>query len=259
MPSCTNRRFRGCYTPYTADSRGREERESGSTKESRLRKLQEELRDALLKPSEGHNFRGIPSTGSKTARARIIYHELKEISNREERREAEKERAFLEELNRLHRRRFAKPEKHEDNGEHGKDKESDPPSTGYARKPPRAEPPRELDVIEIHQAYDAKWEHLKRSQQHHTLDFHQIPWPVYSNSVYAPEQVDTVAVKTFFAHPLRREDKSLKAELLRWHPDKFKSLTLPQVRKDKQMAVLETANRVLDCLLSLRGDNRSKK
>ncbi|KAJ3556074.1 hypothetical protein NM688_g2228 [Phlebia brevispora] len=258
MPARTNRQFKGRYTPYTASSRGREEHESGGLKESRLRTLQRELGDALLKPYEGYSLRGIPS--SKTTRARMIYHELREISNREERREAEKQRAILEKLNRLHKTRFGEPEKDNSSRRYdGRNEDRNPPLAGGPRKVTRPEPQRELNATEIHQAYDAKWEQLKRSKQHLTLNFHQIPWPVYANLVSAPEQVDHAALEAFFAHPLRRGDKSLKAELLRWHPDKFKSLTLPQVRQDKQKVVLETAKRILDCLLSLRRNNRSRE
>ncbi|KAI0725721.1 hypothetical protein C8Q72DRAFT_784959 [Fomitopsis betulina] len=91
--------------------------------------------------------------------------------------------------------------------------------------------------------YEQKWAELKSQQPQPPIASPAMPWPVFC-PVSKPENITYEGVKAFILHPLRLRTsgggslrKSVMAELLRWHSDKFDQMALPKVRPgDRELA-----------------------
>ncbi|KZS86601.1 hypothetical protein SISNIDRAFT_420711 [Sistotremastrum niveocremeum HHB9708] len=113
-------------------------------------------------------------------------------------------------------------------------------------------------IIDAFQDYVARWQGLNA---HTTIRFATIPWPVLNDKlVTSPEQLTSTLIAAFLLSPHHSGDKSrkdrIKAELLRWHPDRFEGRYLAKVvesdKENVKAAVGEVA-RCLSDLLSMEG------
>ena len=99
--------------------------------------------------------------------------------------------------------------------------------------------------------YDSSWTSLKERP---VLYFRTMPWPV-SRAPSTPEDLTTNAICAFVLSPAHSTDKSnrdrLKAELLRWHPDRFESKWLTKVDEADKDTVRRAAGQVVRCLNEL--------
>lgn len=108
--------------------------------------------------------------------------------------------------------------------------------------------------------YERKWEALKGDTE--IIFFQQVPWPILTDLLH-PDQLDVADIRNFIAHeaylrlpgmegkPLRER---IKAEMLRWHPDKFEARVLPKVEPTHRQAVKATADKVVRMLTHLMRD-----
>lgn len=103
--------------------------------------------------------------------------------------------------------------------------------------------------------YDAAWNALKNDNFEipQPIHFVQIPWPVLAHTT-RPDQITYAAVEKFLFHPLR-DAKSpkdrLRAEMLRWHPDKFNAKVLSHVMGDQIDVVREASGHVARILTQM--------
>jgi hypothetical protein len=100
--------------------------------------------------------------------------------------------------------------------------------------------------------YEAKWAVLRGNTiAVENIDFHDIPWPSFED-VRAILDITEERVLAFVCHPLHEHiqgpggglAKSLRSEMLRWHPDKFEGKVLGKVIEGDREAVREAAGRV---------------
>jgi hypothetical protein len=98
--------------------------------------------------------------------------------------------------------------------------------------------------------YEEKWALLRRNDIVWTgrLGFCDIPWPSFEN-VRGVGDVTEERVLAFVCHPLHQgagegQAKSLRSEMLRWHPDKFEGKVLDKVVEGDREAVKEAAGQV---------------
>lgn len=108
--------------------------------------------------------------------------------------------------------------------------------------------------------YERKWEALKGDTE--IIFFQQVPWPILTDLLH-PDQLDIADIRSFITHeaylrlpgiegkPLRER---IKAEMLRWHPDKFEARVLPKVEPTHREAVKATADKVVRMLTHLMRD-----
>jgi hypothetical protein len=100
--------------------------------------------------------------------------------------------------------------------------------------------------------YEDKWAALRGNTvgiEH--IGFYDIPWPSFEN-VIGVWDITEERVLTFVCHPLHEhihgpgggQAKSLRSEMLRWHPDKFEGKVLGKVVEGDREAVREAAGRV---------------
>lgn len=83
--------------------------------------------------------------------------------------------------------------------------------------------------------YEAKWTELKDGRPLPPLTFGILPWPVVGPPISDPSELTLQRIQEFIFHPLRNGNDSksrrdrVRAEILRWHPDKFNSKVLGKV------------------------------
>ncbi|KAH9974705.1 hypothetical protein BGW80DRAFT_1170236, partial [Lactifluus volemus] len=88
------------------------------------------------------------------------------------------------------------------------------------------------------------------------LGFGDVPWPVFG-TVESMEDITLQRVGEFVFHAQREsvhaapQVKSIRHELLRWHPDKFQWQVLDKVRQGDRKAVQEVAEKVARILTQL--------
>ncbi|KAF8505412.1 hypothetical protein F5888DRAFT_1915047 [Russula emetica] len=112
--------------------------------------------------------------------------------------------------------------------------------------------------------YEDKWAALRGNvigAEH--LSFDDIPWPSLEN-VRCIEDITEERVLEFVSHPLREhvhcagggQARSLRSEMLRWHPDKFEGKVLGTVVNDHREAVREAAGLVARILTTFSAKMR---
>jgi hypothetical protein len=75
--------------------------------------------------------------------------------------------------------------------------------------------------------YDRKWNELKTASDIPPLCFSILPWPVLGSVATSPSDIRPERVQAFIFHPLRADADAksrrelVRAEILKWHPDKF--------------------------------------
>lgn len=109
-------------------------------------------------------------------------------------------------------------------------------------------------VLDRFALYTAKWEALKGDVP--LLHFSQLPWPVLPE-ITQPEELTYTLLKEFVFHPSRpnfegkTQKDRLRAEMLKWHPDKFDSKVLCKVLDWQHEAVRDGAGRVVRLLTQM--------
>jgi len=103
--------------------------------------------------------------------------------------------------------------------------------------------------------YEDKWDFLKNEHcaVMEPIQFSQVPWPILAG-ITCPDQIIYSAVEEFLFHPLRvaKSPKDrLKAEMLRWHPDKFDARVLGKIMVDQVDAVKDASGRVVRILTQM--------
>jgi hypothetical protein len=112
--------------------------------------------------------------------------------------------------------------------------------------------------------YEEKWAVLRSNAvgvEH--LSFYDIPWPSFDN-VWGVGDITDERVLAFVCHPLHEEiqghgggqAKSVRSEMLRWHPDKFEGKVLGKVVEGDREAVREAAGRVARILTTYSAKTR---
>jgi hypothetical protein len=118
------------------------------------------------------------------------------------------------------------------------------------------------NVIARLRVYEETWAKLRANDDKGIpLGFYDIPWPSFEN-VSSVGDITRERVLAFVSHPLRKRiqghdeglSKSLRLELLRWHPDKFESNTLPKVIGCDREAVREAATQVTGILVAFNNE-----
>jgi hypothetical protein len=125
-----------------------------------------------------------------------------------------------------------------------------------------AEAERPQQEAEALQIYEAKWGALLRPGKGQvvvaprSLGFGDVPWPLFG-AVGSVEDVTWPRVREFVFHPQRSsvqgtyKAKSIRLELLRWHPDKFERNVLDKIVEGDREAVKEAAGNVARFLTEL--------
>jgi hypothetical protein len=118
-------------------------------------------------------------------------------------------------------------------------------------------------VAEWHRCYDEKWAVLRADVQVNPLAFVDIPWPLFGIPANA-EDITLVRVQEFLCHPQREAVlsaglvKSLRSEMLRWHPDKFNAKVLNKIMEGDREAVMEAAGKVARFLTQLTAEMKGR-
>jgi hypothetical protein len=93
------------------------------------------------------------------------------------------------------------------------------------------------------------------------ISFFVIPWPSFED-IRCVGDITKERVTAFVCHPLREyvrcagggQARSLRSEMLRWHPDKFDGTMLGKVAEGDRKAVKEAAGRVTRILTELNAN-----
>jgi hypothetical protein len=132
----------------------------------------------------------------------------------------------------------------------------------FLRVQAAAEAERPQQEAEALQIYEAKWGALLRPGKGQvvvaprSLGFGDVPWPLFG-AVGSVEDVTWQRVREFVFHPQRSsvqgtyKAKSIRLELLRWHPDKFERNVLDKIVQGDREAVKEAAGNVARFLTEL--------
>lgn len=129
------------------------------------------------------------------------------------------------------------------------------------RPPPHPEPMDEHALLRFKfQVYEEKWHALKTNPMLFNLQFSHMPWPVQDERLLDdPDNLTHDAIQSFIMHEYRPEPIAtlkprdrIKAEILRFHPDKYTAV-LRKVHPDDQQrcqALAERITQILNDLLS---------
>ncbi len=108
------------------------------------------------------------------------------------------------------------------------------------------------NLADVFRVYEEKWAMLRSNViGTEQLGFYDIPWPLFEN-VQGVEDITEKRVLAFVCHPLHEHiqgpggghAKSVRSEMLRWHPDKFEGKVLDKVVVCDREAVKEAAGHV---------------
>lgn len=130
----------------------------------------------------------------------------------------------------------------------------------------RAEQERSVqnDLAKKLRVYEEKWAALRSNVVGtEQLGFCDIPWPLFEN-VQGVGDITAERVVAFVCHPLHEhiqgpgegQAKSLRSEMLRWHPDKFEGKVLDKVVEGDREAVREAAGHVARILTRFSAQKR---
>ncbi|KAG6379745.1 hypothetical protein JVT61DRAFT_10280 [Boletus reticuloceps] len=112
--------------------------------------------------------------------------------------------------------------------------------------------------------YEAKWNELRTSNSMASIDVREMPWPVLG-IISSADQITYQDVRAFLFHPQRPgvEGKSardkVKAEMLRFHPDKFNTRIVPKIQQAQQGAAQEIAGAVARILTTIMNEEAAQK
>lgn len=111
-------------------------------------------------------------------------------------------------------------------------------------------------VTEWHHFYEERWAVLRADVRLRPLGFSDIPWPLFGIAT-SGEDITLLRIQEFLCHPQREavqsagQAKSIRSEMLRWHPDKFNGKVLNMVVEGDREAVKEAAGNVARILTQL--------
>ncbi|THH08817.1 hypothetical protein EW146_g8872 [Bondarzewia mesenterica] len=113
--------------------------------------------------------------------------------------------------------------------------------------------PSPFDIIST---YEAKWKILKGGKPNVALNWASFPFPLFETPARGGiKQITPEAVRKFLFHPdhpLKKPAKErIKAELLRWHPDKINQTLIRFVDESDQAIVQQAAGEVAKILTRL--------
>jgi hypothetical protein len=106
--------------------------------------------------------------------------------------------------------------------------------------------------------YDLRWAKLidiHANTPPVVLKFADIPWPVFDPQPEKASDMNSARIAQFLLHQERATigfSKILRDELLHWHPDKFMTLTYPQVAAEERKSVEEGMQMVSRVLTELK-------
>lgn len=104
--------------------------------------------------------------------------------------------------------------------------------------------------------YELKWNVLKTDELIPVIYFYEVPWPLITR-VQSFDDFTAPAISYFVHHPRRIgfEGKTprerVKAEILRWHPDKFNTKVLPRIFPDHAEFAKDAAGNVVRILTQM--------
>jgi hypothetical protein len=120
------------------------------------------------------------------------------------------------------------------------------------------------DLVTRLRVYEEKWAALRNNTvEVEYIGFYDIPWPSFEN-VWGVGDITEERVLAFVCHPLHEhiqghgggQAKSVRSEILRWHPDKFEWKVLGRVVEGDREAVREAAGRVARILTTFSNKMR---
>ncbi|KAG1778141.1 hypothetical protein EV702DRAFT_1097223 [Suillus placidus] len=118
----------------------------------------------------------------------------------------------------------------------------------------------QADVVAFFQLYDAKWQELKLSKTLTSVMLCEMPWPLFQQGCTSPDDISRRSMELFIFHPLRpgmeiksRKDR-LKAEILRFHPDKFNSHIVRKLRECDREKAIEIAGALARMLTDMMAE-----
>ncbi|KAF9226418.1 hypothetical protein BS17DRAFT_548692 [Gyrodon lividus] len=132
-----------------------------------------------------------------------------------------------------------------------------------ARRAAQVNPPDE-NIVQQFTTYEAKWDELRNNNSLPPINVSELPWPVLGG-ISSPEQVTYQTVLSFIFYPYRPfvEGKSardkVKAEVLRFHPDKFNTRVVPKVQPCQQAVAQEIAGAVTRILTRIMTEEIDKE
>ncbi|KDQ60298.1 hypothetical protein JAAARDRAFT_125793 [Jaapia argillacea MUCL 33604] len=122
---------------------------------------------------------------------------------------------------------------------------------------------RTKDQFELH---DRKWTAIKdNAVDVECIAFEHIPWPVLDVVVTTPAEITRARIEQFVFHPMRTgvDGKSRKervrADLLKWHPDKFNSKVMGKTSEWERDMVTEAAGFVAKTLTQLLSEEVARE
>jgi hypothetical protein len=111
--------------------------------------------------------------------------------------------------------------------------------------------------------YEKDWKAIRcNDERMQHLSFGKIPWPIFEN-VRGIEDITGERVFAFVCHPRHElqgpgggQAKSIRSEILRWHPDKFNGKVLEKVVQGDREAVRKAAGEVARILTQFSTEMR---
>lgn len=109
---------------------------------------------------------------------------------------------------------------------------------------------------EFYRLYNVKWKHLKSDVHIPVVLFNQVPWPVLAK-IRSPDEITQIAVTQFILNPRRNglagktPRDVIKAEMLKWHPDKFNSKVMPRILSTDVVVTQQAADKVVRILTAI--------
>ncbi|KAJ3524331.1 hypothetical protein NM688_g8582 [Phlebia brevispora] len=244
----------GRYAPYSPPSPKKTSRRRPSKRDESLY-LRQELQDILDRCEGGQQPFLAEMSPSDTLKS--LETELTSVLSQLE---EEAQQRKIDALNHLHKQSIdaagrdrSEGKQEEDSGHYKREGSGVGPSRAKGEEQcPRSQ------AEEIFWEYDARWKDIMQSQETGSLSFAELPWPALSPPQSELKEDD---IKAFYSHPefpgrqdLRRVGK---AELLRWHPDKFNVNVLHMIQERDRNKVLRAATLVSQYLASLLKKSRS--
>ncbi|CCM05361.1 uncharacterized protein FIBRA_07575 [Fibroporia radiculosa] len=114
-------------------------------------------------------------------------------------------------------------------------------------------------VKEFSKIYEEKWKCLRSNVPLPELvSFNQFPWP-FLDDVQDLTDITEERIGLFIFHPLREEmngktvKERIRAEFLKWHPDKLERIVLNKVRPGDHKDVLEIGRIIIEHLVEMSG------
>jgi hypothetical protein len=123
----------------------------------------------------------------------------------------------------------------------------------------------QADLVAFFQLYDAKWQELKLSKKLTSVMLCEMPWPTFQQGCASPDDISRRDMEEFIFHPLRpgmetksRKDR-LKAEILRFHPDKFNLSIVRKLRECDREKAIEIAGALARILTDMMAEEIQKE